>query len=301
MIYLRLDGRIGNQLFMYAFAKKISCRINNEKIIIDDSEVRKRKYINSLPDYKLNNVEFIHDHRLLNKDLLIQKYIFFFYRVIRKFLSFSQRYNLEIRLQKFFNKFGLILCENGYINYDIPKTKNVFVNGYFQSSLYFDDIKDIILNELDLSNNIPHSIYSNLELLRNNNSICVSIKVQHNVGNSMYDVCNDGYWIKALNYLCHKVENPLLFICSDNIDYVKKNLIDCSKYRVIFQDQNQPVNISLYMMSECRHFIIGNTTFGWWAQYLCKHKNKIVVAPSKWMRIEMPIDIYQDGWYLIEV
>ena len=54
-------------------------------------------------------------------------------------------------------------------------------------------------------------------------------------------------------------------------------------------------------MAECKHFIIGNTTFGWWAQYLSEFENKMVIAPSKWMAIDMPIDIYQNNWILIEV
>ena len=62
-----------------------------------------------------------------------------------------------------------------------------------------------------------------------------------------------------------------------------------------------PVHTSLAAMALCKHFIIGNTSFGWWAQYMSKNKNKIVIAPSKWMRIDMPIDIYQDNWMIIEV
>lgn len=54
-------------------------------------------------------------------------------------------------------------------------------------------------------------------------------------------------------------------------------------------------------MSECKHFIIGNTTFGWWAQYLSNYKEKIVIAPSQWMKVDMPIDIYQDNWTCIDV
>ena len=83
--------------------------------------------------------------------------------------------------------------------------------------------------------------------------------------------------------------------------YVLENFIDAEKYDYVIQDSTKPVHISLAAMSECKHFIIGNTTFGWWAQYLSKNPEKIVVAPSKWMAVDMPIDIYQDNWHLIEV
>ena len=79
------------------------------------------------------------------------------------------------------------------------------------------------------------------------------------------------------------------------------NLIDTNKYDYVVQDKNSPVFLSLAAMAECKHFIIGNTTFGWWAQYLSEFENKMVIAPSKWMAIDMPIDIYQNNWILIEV
>lgn len=302
MIYLRMDGRIGNQLFMYAFAKSVSKKRNNEEIVIDDKEAIKRNYRNSLMDYNLNNVKYVHDHKTLyTSDFIKQNLIFFIYRVIRKPLGFNRRFSLEKRFQKFFNRNGLILCENGYLDYKVPSTKNVFINGYFQSAKYFDDVKDEIIKEFSLPDQNLEELFPDIKKIKNRNSVCISIKVQHNVGNSMYDVCNDGYWQKAIDYICHTVDNPLFFICSDNVEYVKNNLIDCEKYDVVYQDPKLPVNASLAIMGRCKNFIIGNTTFGWWAQYLSNYNKKIVVAPSKWMKIDMPIDIYQNGWHLVEV
>lgn len=302
MIYLRMDGRIGNQLFMYAFAKSVSKKRGDELIIIDDYEAIKRDYKNSLVDYDLKNVQYVHNHKMLNKPGCIkQNIIFFFYRVLRKKMNFNTRFKMEKFLQRFFNRNGLILCENGYIEYDLPKSKNIFINGYFQSAKYFEDVREEVLEDFNLDYAILKKYYPDVEKIKKRNTVCISIKVQHNVGNSMYDVCNDGYWQNAIKYICETVEKPLFFICSDNVDYVKENLIDCSKYDAIYQDSSIPVNVSLSIMAQCKHFVIGNTTFGWWAQYLCDYDKKIVVAPSKWMKIEMPVDIYEEGWHLVEV
>jgi hypothetical protein len=36
-------------------------------------------------------------------------------------------------------------------------------------------------------------------------------------------------------------------------------------------------------MSACRHFIIPNSSFAWWAAYLSRSENKIITVPSRWI------------------
>ena len=179
------------------------------------------------------------------------------------------------------------------------KRKNIIIHGYFQSEKYFKNISADIKNEFSLENNQQLSLYPNIDKIRKRNTVCISIKVEHNVGNEMYDVCTKKYWEDAIKYMIDNVDDPLFFICSDNVEYVKNNLIDCEKYDVVCQAKNYPSPVALAAMAQSKHFIIGNTTFGWWAQYLSKNSNKIVVAPKKWMNCEMPIDIYQDNWVLM--
>ena len=302
MIYVRLDGRIGNQLFMYAYAKALSVELEDDDIVIDDSKVLKRNYKNSLVDYDLPNVTYVHNNKnRIKLKYIKQNFIFFNYLVIRKFLKSTTRFKLEKKLQPFFNRNGLFLCEMPYIKHSLKKGKDVFLNGYFQSDKYFESVSKDLINEFSLKNDERVENYPNIEMIRNRNSVCISIKVQHNVGNSKFDVCNDGYWEKAIKYITDNVENPLFFICSDDVEYVKNNLIDCNKYDAIFQSKDYPVSVSLAVMGNCKHFIIGNTTFGWWAQYLATNEDKIVCAQNKWFNDNSPVEIYQKNWHLVEV
>lgn len=302
-IYMPLQGRIGNQLFQYALARKIQLEMpEGTTIIMDDSDILRCKWENSLIHYNLPSVVYQHDSLIYGDLKGTKKYwLRKIYRLFTRNKDYITKYKNEKKLNSFLGKNGMFICENGYIEPKLNKNEPIYLEGYFQSQKYFDEIKDDLFRLFDGSQFKEFNDYPGMEELRNRNSVCISVKVEHNVGSSMYDVCSMEYWEQAIKYITENIDNPLFFICSDNVDYVLEHLIDASKYDYVVQAKGVPVHVSLAAMAECKHFIIGNTTFGWWAQYLAKNEDKIVVAPSRWMAVDMPIDLYEKSWHLIKV
>ena len=96
-IYLPLQGRIGNQLFQYAFARKLQLEMpNNPKIIMDDSDIIRCNWENSLMYYDLPNVEYIHESILENRFVMSKQYFLRkIYRVLTRKKNYMDKFKME--------------------------------------------------------------------------------------------------------------------------------------------------------------------------------------------------------------
>lgn len=302
MIAVSLVGRIGNQLFIYAAAEAIrQKRGRNEKIVFFDHSILDKGWKNSLEDYPLDNVIYEHDY---NKRSFVTRMQIYIVKILYKLIGVSnpkRRFAFERKCQTLLNMLGIVACRDGYLPIRTPKTRNVWIMGYFQSKQYFEDIAPMIREKYMYRLPILRE-KDYVQQLESRNSVCISIKVEHNAGDPLFDVCDKEYYTKAIQYITEYVEKPLFFICSDNVPYVLEHYIDASKYDYICQEKGLSVSDSLAIMGTCKHYVIGNTSFGWWAQFLSANPNKIVVAPNRWYREEnMPVDIWSKNWHLIDV
>ena len=92
------------------------------------------------------------------------------------------------------------------------------------------------------------------------------------VDNPFYvDLTKTDYYEKAMAHFPDK--NFLVF--SDDTEFCKEYFKD--KVQVVeggteLEDFNQ--------LASCEHIIIANSSFSWWAAYLCNNPSKVIIAPS---------------------
>ena len=294
------QGGLGNQLFQFivgyilARKNKINLRINIERYNSYDYQFELDKF----PEiYKLNIPK-------IKNDSFFTKIYLYLYHKFYKILKKSGIYkviNYFFLLDKHeFEKSPFIF------NGDLLKkkiVKNVSIIGYFQSEKYFIHYKKIVL-KLFRFPKIKYKLRQKyLNLINNKNSVAIHIrrgdyfndpKVRYIQG-----ILGDDYYKKSINCIKKKVKNPFFFIFSDDIELVKKTFSFFNNKKYIFIDTKSPIN-DLYLMSNCKHFIIANSTFSWWGAWLSKNKRKIVCAPKRWLRVRISTpDIIPESWIKI--
>ena len=97
---------------------------------------------------------------------------------------------------------------------------------------------------------------------------------------SEHNVCQTDYFIRAIQCIQETVAKPVFFVFSDDIDWCRETFSD-SNFIFCSSETNTDYE-ELRLMYNCKHFIIPNSTFSWWAQYLGDYEHKIVIAPNRW-------------------
>ncbi len=117
------------------------------------------------------------------------------------------------------------------------------------------------------------------------------------VTNTYFGTCPLEYYKQAMDYMRSKVNNPIFYFFSDDIEWVKKEFNEDENFVFISNPKLQDYE-ELILMSQCSHNIIANSSFSWWGAWLNDNPAKLVVAPKKWMRVESNLqpNLIPEGW-----
>lgn len=257
MLIVKVQGGLGNQLFQYAFGRQLSLR-NNCRLILDISDY----------DLKNNPRNFLLQEFCINCEFISKKSIFNHQIINNLFKKII--YNFKFYRENKVSRYNEII---------IFKNKGYF-DGYWQSELYFKNIRNLLIEELT-PKLMNRSLLNKIEQI-DINSVSVHVRKSDyltQINSRIYAEITTDYYYNSMNYILSINPNSKFYIFSDDYQWVNENLV-LTKYNFEFISGNTIED--LYLMSHCRNNIIANSSFSWWGAWLNKNNNKIVVAPRFW-------------------
>ena len=306
MIHVYIRGRLGNQLFQYAFVRMLQHYNPHQRAVYHFDEVygagpKDQDFINALGKFNTIGVNETSESPHLS---IIQRIILrlYFLKYPHK-ATIDKRTKYQMKWIKLMDFLGLFYLDHGYYPFKKKLYGDIIISGNFESERYFKDIKEDLLKEITPKGQVSDSNICFLKKIQACNSISLSIRrgdfVDDPNVNNLHNVCTKVYYKRAVEYMQNHVHNPVLFVFSNDIEWVKQNIN--FPIETYYENGSSPSWEILELMSNCKHFIISNSTFNWWAQYRGNYKDKIVIAPERWFNNPLIPDIYMDNWIRLAV
>lgn len=271
MIIVKFEGRLGNQMFQYAFALSASKKLGT--IFLMD---RLRKSI--LFDYFKTGYTFT--SKEFNDNLV---------KNCRKILRKKIYQNNVNEVEGFKNKI---------IN-------NSYYQGFFQSESYFHPFEDIVKNHLQVRykyRKIFQIKYG--EFFQQNKVIAIHCRLGDYLNWSIDDMGGENltlpecYYKNALHQISG-IENYKTIIVTDDLINFKGRFDFISEKIVVSENEI----IDFQILQNAHIIISSNSTFSWWAAYLSKNAITIF-APKFWLgfkvKEEYPKGIIPRNWIQVE-
>jgi len=267
MKIVKFLGGLGNQMFQYAFYLSLK---NNFKHVKAD--------IIGFENYELHNGMELEEVFNIQLDRASEFYIKLYDPNYRKWIFRKLRRVLGLKDAYFEELKPFVFDESIYLD-----TNDRLYWGYWQNEKYFLNIEDKIRSSFKFQKPLTGQNEAIVKLIAASESISIHVRRGDYVGHSLLGgICERDYYENAIALIKESVLNPVFFVFSNDIAWCKDNLnVGNAKY--IAWNQAKESYKDMQLMSLCKHNIIANSSFSWWAAWLNINKGKRVIAPAKWV------------------
>ena len=302
-LIIRISNGLGNQLFMYASAYAMSKELGRKLLIDNESSFYSNKNISF---YLLNNFnitsEIASDNKkfkslygylkrkfLLKTDLFRRNKLFY---IEKKNIDKITNYNDDFK-NKFFDN-------------------NMYVEGYFESEKYFLNYKRSLSNEFKFKN--PDIYKNNLyfDNISKSNSVALCIRQNRfiegiNNNNEVnrkkswnYTLEQIEYINKSVQIIKSKISNAKFFLWSNDFQNLESNFFDFDYQNINLNNVNNSIDktiLGLYLLTNCKHYVVTASSFNWWGAWLSTNQNKIIIRPSHFKNFTFNNkDLWPENW-----
>lgn len=180
--------------------------------------------------------------------------------------------------------------------------------GYWQSEKWFGHLKADLRNRLCPRDPLPPLSAENERVILDHgeSSVFVTVRRTDYVTTPFHGLLPMEYYQRAAELIASRVPDPHFFVFSDDPEWCLENfrLPYPSKVMGNFDRTSKPhlgrEDAELWLMRQCRHAIMANSSYSWWGAWLGRADDGgIVVAPKQWFgptANEYSGDICPDRW-----
>jgi len=186
---------------------------------------------------------------------------------------------------------------------EIPPALPAFLSGFWQSERYFAEIAAVVREDFTVTAPATGRNAALLAEIANCEAVAVHVRRGDYVSNptaaAYHGLCGLDYYRAALARIEAAVPTPRYFVFSDDITWAREQLR--FRHPAVFVDHNAaaPPCEDLRLMAACRHFVIANSSFSWWAAWLSRQpeSEKLVIAPRRWFLVpDVNLDRTPPAW-----
>lgn len=273
MIVVDLEGRLGNQMFQYAFAQNVAKKKNTRFLL-------NPVYNNELVQYFTLDVL---THGLYSRvGLRLNSFL------LKKILTYQ------------------MIIQNGWQN-QVKIEDNIHYKGFFQSESFFQENRNIVVKSLSIKRKWTDLFQEKYgELFSKNKTLVIHLRRTDYIDYGSERLGGKNLCLPITYYTnsLSKVNNldDYTIICiSDDIEFAREHL---PREKEIFFESNNVI-IDFQLMLNADIVIMANSSFAWWAGYLNSKSNKIIFSPKYWLgfkkNVEYPLGITSSQFVPVEV
>ena len=298
VIIVNLKGGLGNQMFQYALGYTLS-KIKKVPLAFDLRLMEEHKI---KPSPRNVPRDFDLDIFGIKKDVVSKKDLI-------KTLQFPNSYRLRKYISLILDKLNLFIFFEKKRIFDKRvfdnNFKNIYLDGLWQSEKYFKDYREEILRIFNFDKiNKKEKNINFLKKIDVSKSICLNVRRTDFINNPEHNVVNVDYYKNAILKFQNILGNNFkIYVFSDDLEWCKKNLRFINSINFVEHEfAGYKFYDYLYLMSCFKNFIIPNSSFGWWACWLSRYKDKIIMTPERWSGLvdENLIEIVPPEWIRIK-
>lgn len=288
MMIIQMAGGLGNQMFQYALYKQL---ISMGKTVKMDDEAGFREDMQRNPALAAFGVVY---ERASRQEII-------------EMTDSSMAITARVRRKLFGRQSHSYFEESKCFQSRIFDWDNVYLEGYWQSEKYFPDVSALLRKEFGLESvrknrekgfGLSAQAESYLQRMEQGESVSIHVRRgdyllpqnQELFGN----ICTEQYYKKAVRMVLEKYPGCTFYLFTNDREWVAEELKKYSGFPVILVElPGEKDYETLILMSQCKHNILANSSFSWWASFLNDNPDKLVLAPEKWLNGWDCTDIYR--------